>query len=135
MTRVLYLSVTDFSRVGCVVDRVVSQHDGETFTRQLASVIKCTYSAVVVIEQGLTIPTVNCTAPRYKCLTLFTTRGRSRRQLATYRVDGAPTLRVCTLLLALYNTWMRMITVTIVITVVYFRKKITYLRRLCAHIC
>ena len=78
-----------------VVFRVVSRRDGGTFTRQPASATKCTYSAVVVIEQGLTTPTVNCTAQRYKCLTRLTTRGPSLKQSATYHVDDAPTRHVC----------------------------------------
>jgi len=79
----------------CVLVRVESQHDGETFTRQLVLATKCIYSAVVVIEQGLTIPTVRCIALRYKRLTLSTTPGLSQKLLATYRVDDAPTLHVC----------------------------------------
>ena len=90
---------------GCVFIRVVSQPDGETFTRLLALVTRCTYSAVVVIEQGLIIPTVNYTAPRYKCLTLFTTHGLSHKQSAIYHVDDAPTLHVCMLSLSFYRTF------------------------------
>jgi len=80
---------------GCVVIRVASQHGGETFTRQLASATKCTYLAVVVIDMGLSIPAMNYTALRFRCLIQYITVGLSLKQLATRLVDAALTLHVC----------------------------------------
>ena len=92
----LKLSIA-FVGCDCVLIRVVSQHDGETFTHRLASLTKCTFSAVVVIEQGLITPTVNSTALRYKSLTPLATFGLNLKQSAIYHVDGDPILHVCSM--------------------------------------